>query len=236
MATYLSKFATLQDFNNAKVQGTLVCPNTALIMADGSVKYTPNLIKSNIGIRGVNGVCYTLTEWNALAPADKPAGVGAYVYDDATGKGFVIHGTISSGVSWSDNTTVVVEGCTTTTSASVALQDFGGKANTDAVLNAVQLGTIVNAPLFTWARGLDFLDPNLEGYVPATGELALIRTNLADINACRALLGQDPIVFDGKTFWSSTQGGADRSWRWILTSWGNYGKTDAHPGIAVALF
>lgn len=222
---------TRSAYITAKSNRTLITPNVALITDENKVEYLPVNPTSDIGIAAYDGGVrkyYSLDEWNALAT--KPTALGVYVFTEQSQ--FIIHGTLNTSVKWSNNTTVAVPDVVTTTSNAAALLDFAGAANTQAVLDAVTGGVIEDAPLFTWARGLSFADGSTP-YIPAAGELELIRLNLTEINACRAALGQDPIVFEGRNVWSSTQYNAGDAWNWGSTRWNDNRKTSAFYGVAV---
>lgn len=222
---------TRSAYITAKSNRTLITPNVALITDENKVEYLPVNPTSDIGIAAYDGGVrkyYSLDEWNALAT--KPTALGVYVFTEQSQ--FIIHGTLNTSVKWSNNTTVAVPDVVTTTQAAAALLDFAGAANTQAVLDAVTVGVIEDAPLFTWARGLSFADGSTP-YIPAAGEFELIRLNLTEINACRAALGQDPIVFEGRNVWSSTQYNAGYAWDWYSTRWNNVNKTNAFYGVAV---
>ena len=222
---------TRSAYSTAKANRTLITPNVALITDENKVEYLPVNPTSDIGIAAYDGGVrkyYSLDEWNALAT--KPTALGVYVFTEQSQ--FIIHGTLNTSVKWSNNNTVAVPDVVTTTQNAAALLDFAGAANTQAVLDAVTGGVIEDAPLFTWARGLSFADGSTP-YIPAAGELELIRLNLTDINACRATLGQDPIVFEGRNIWSSTQFAAGRAWLWASSAWFSGGKASPFSGVAV---
>lgn len=222
---------TRSAYATAKANRTLVTPNVALITDENKVEYLPVNPTSDIGIAAYDGGVrkyYSLDEWNALAT--KPTALGVYVFTEQSQ--FIIHGTLNTSVKWSNNTTVAVPDVVTTTQNAAALLDFAGAANTQAVLDAVTGGVIEDAPLFTWARGLSFADGSTP-YIPAAGELELIRLNLTEINACRAALGQDPIVFEGRNVWSSTQYNAGNAWSWNSSSWRTNLKSYPFFGVAV---
>lgn len=224
---------TRADYTSARNNRTLVTPNVALITNENNkLEYLAQNPASDVGIQSLeSGVkkYYSLEEWNALE--NKPTALGVYVFTEQAQ--FKIHGTLTTSQKWSNNTTVVVTGVTTTTNSATALLDFAGAANTQAVIDAVDNETIADAPLFAWARGLSFAD-GATPYIPATGELELIRLNLAAINACRAALGQDAIVFEGKYLWSSTQYNAANAWVWYSTHWDHNNKNASYNGVAVS--
>ena len=220
------------EYNTARSNRTLVTPNVALITDENNkVEYLKNNPTSDIGIASWEGGVrkfYSLEEWNALET--KPTALGVYVFTEQSQ--FIIHGTLNTSVKWSNNITVAVPAVVTTTQNANAILDFAGAANTQAVLDAVTGGIIEDAPLFTWARALTFAD-GAEPYVPAAGQLELIRLNLAVINACRAALGQGAIVFDARNICSSTQYNANFGWGWSGSSWNRIGKVNNTYGVAV---
>lgn len=237
MSTHFTKFANDLAFNTALAERAFDVPNVSLIRDTRKMKYTKAYVPGNIGIRGADGVCYSLADWQAMAPADRPVAVGAYIWDETHGRGFVIHGTINNGVSW--GTQVEVPGITTVTSSAVALQDFGGAANTQAMFSYKNGGSApsgFSCPVFDWAHGLIWAEQGLSGYLGAAGEIELIRLNLADINECRAAIGQDPIVFAGKNIWSSTQYSSYLAWSWVSTGWDYGGKNGACCALSLAAF
>ena len=222
---------TRSAYITAKSNRTLITPNVALITDENKVEYLPVNPTSDIGIAAYDGGVrkyYSLDEWNALAT--KPTALGVYVFTEQSQ--FIIHGTLNTSVKWSNNTTVAVPDVVTTAQSAAALLDFAGAANTQAVLDAVTGGVIEAAPLFTWARGLSFADNSIP-FVPAAGQLELIRISLVTINACRAAIGQDAIVFEGKNIWSSTQYNASTAWYWYSTRWNGGYKYDNTYGVAV---
>ena len=227
---------TRSAYSTARSNRTLVCPNVALITDENNkVEYLKANPISDIGIASWEGGVrkfYSLDEWNALET--KPTAIGVYVFTDQAQ--FVIHGTfVASGKAWSNTKTVEVPGVVTEITSANAILDFAGKSNSQAMLDAVSGGTIVDAPVFTWASGLTFVDGSVP-YVPAAGELELIRLNVEDINGCRAALNQDSLDFNGKMIWSSTQQSSTLAFAWTGSGWnfsfGN-GKASNCGGIAV---
>lgn len=227
---------TRSAYSTARSNRTLVCPNVALITDENNkVEYLKANPTSDIGIASWEGGVrkfYSLDEWNALET--KPTAIGVYVFTECAQ--FIIHGTfVASGKAWSNNMTVEVPGVVTEIDKNDAILDFAGKSNSQAMLDAVSGGTIGDAPVFTWASGLTFVDGSVP-YVPAAGELELIRLNVEDINSCRAALNQDLLVFNGNTIWSSTQQSSRLAFACLNNSWassfGN-GKASYCGGIAV---
>lgn len=225
---YLPKM-TRAEYTTAKNNRTLLCPNTCLISDEGKVEFLFSNPKVDIGIAAWDGskvLYYSVEEWNALET--QPIAMGAYC---ATENGVVcLHGTIAS-QKWSDNASVIVPGCFCDGDATRSLLDFGGEANTDAVLAAVANGTIENAPLFTWAHGLAFANGKT-GFVPAKGQLETLRQNAMQINACRTAIGQTAINF-ASYIWTSSQTSANASWLWTSTVWNYYYKTNSSLGLAL---
>lgn len=216
MANNLRVFNTLAEYEAEKEALTLATPNVSLIKNPYQVKYLQNNPPIGVGIAAlVDGVrqFFTYAQWDALTV--KPTVIGVYV--KTPDAGFIIHPTAASNQKWSNNTTVVVPGVTTTTNQAQALLDFNGKDNTDAVLAAVEAGTIEDAPAFTWVRQQVFADGSTP-YLWAAGELNIFLNNADAINQCLTLVGGTTIN-KGSNIWSSTQYAAVSAWHWYSTLW-----------------
>ena len=168
-------------------------------------------------IYGINGKFYSADEWTASGKSNEEA-VGVAVSDGE--HSFVIHPTAEkSGLMWSSNISVTIDGVFTTTDVATAKGDFAGAANTTAILAAVQAGTIADAPAAQYAAGITFANGKT-GYLLAAGELELVNHYLSDINSCLTAIGGTALSIGGNNCWSSTQH-SDRSvWRLPYTGKG----------------
>lgn len=223
---------TRAEYTTAKNNRTLICPNVCKITDESN--HTEKLMANpivDIGIAAlVNGVTtyYSREEWEALEV--KPTDIGTYV---ATSDGIlVLHPTILTNQKWSNNTSVVVPGCFINSNAALAKLDLAGYENTEAVLAAVQAGTIADAPAFTAARALTFAN-GATPFIPAAGQWDVIYNNITEINACRAALGQTLITFG--TFWTSSQNTANPAWSYTASGIYSSGKLNTYSVVVVAL-
>lgn len=220
---------TRSEYTTAKANRTLVCPNVALISDEyQKVEYIAQNPPSDIGIcawEDGHRTFYSPAQWEELET--KPTALGVYVFTEQTQ--FIIHGTTASNIKWS-NTFALVEGVVTTTNQAAALQDFDGKSNTQAILDAVTAGTIADAPAATWAHALTFAD-GAECFLPSAGQLEVIRININAINSCRAAVSQSSLSYSALT---STQYGANNMWNIYGTSWQAYNKNYPLSALAIA--
>lgn len=236
MGNQLVKFSTLAEYEAAKSNRTLVCPNVAKITADGSIKFLKNNPPVGVGIKTNEGGVdkyYTLEEWNALTT--KPAAndiVGEYVYDGE--HGFVISQNRSSNMAWS-NSSVAVPNCFMSSSEATAKLDFAGLENTLAIIAAKNVGTIVDCPMADWARS----QFNGNGWLPSMGEFELIRINVTDINLCRAAIteaGQSRSAINISSYtWTSSQFNAATAWYWYGSRYNDTTKSYTNiSGVALS--
>ena len=104
-----------------------------------------------------------------------------------------------------------VAGITETTDQSVAKADFGGKANTDAIIAAYSQHSVdmdsrdMCKVLSTYAEG-GFTD----WYVPALGQLYEMYTKMSDINTALQNIGGTALESD--TYWSSSEDSSNYAW------------------------
>ena len=104
-----------------------------------------------------------------------------------------------------------VAGITETTDNSVAKADFGGKANTDAIIAAYSQHSVdmdsrdMCKVLSTYAEG-GFTD----WYIPAAGQLYEMYTKMSDINTALQNIGGTALESD--YYWSSSEYDADNAW------------------------
>lgn len=218
---------TRSAYSTARANRTLVTPNVALISDEvGKIEYTPFLPTSDIGIASwENGVrkFYSLEEWNALET--KPTALGVYVFaEDAQ---FIIFRSEFQNTSYKWSTTeILVEGCASANDLSAAKLDYAGAANTQAVIDALNRNELADAPMFTYARGLSPADGSTP-YVPALGELELIKLNATQINQCRGALSLANIDTSNIAF-CSTQSMAYKFWSYYSSAEGYTVHNKAH--------
>lgn len=143
------------------------------------------------------------------------------------GRQLVIAPTEGTGKLWSSKPlsssdsqgSVQISGVTTTSSRQVACNDFAGRANTDAIINASTSINVTNTE--TYAAGFcnkySRINVNGEGltagrwWTPSIGELAMIWANFDKINfALSKISGATQLTQNW--YWSSTQVSKELSW------------------------
>lgn len=143
-----------------------------------------------------NGRLYTSAEWMEMDIDDKEA-VGVALSDGI--HSLVVH-PLKCGASWAETADgkdiSSFEGISIASSDAEAVSDFNGKANTDAMLAAVTAGVLSESSAAQKARNTIFANGE-EGYLPAAGELAMIRRNwgkAAGVKECMSAIGGDTEV------------------------------------------
>ena len=96
-----------------------------------------------------------------------------------------------------------------TTWTAGALSDFNGKSNTQVIAASSSKANDMCKVLETFNAGSDN-QGHSDWYVPAAGQLALMYLAKTDINAALAKI--DGTAFKSRTYWSSSEVGADRAW------------------------
>ena len=96
-----------------------------------------------------------------------------------------------------------------TTWTAGALSDFNGKSNTQVIAASSSKANDMCKVLETFNAGSDN-QGHSDWYVPAAGQLALMYLAKTDINAALAKIGGT--AFKSRTYWSSSEVGADRAW------------------------
>ncbi|MEJ8739919.1 hypothetical protein [Phocaeicola sp. HCN-6420] len=123
---------------------------------------------------------------------------------------FVIAKTEINSIGW-DGIGILINGCTTTTYTDIAITDYNGKQNTDAINKQMGIG---GNPAATYCSTFEFTH-GTKGYLPALGELIEANKNITEINECMSLIG-GKLLYDSSsnyyTKWSSTQSNNNNAW------------------------
>lgn len=171
----------------------------------GSGYYDPATAPIGVYIVHTNGKVYPRTDWKS-SENSKAVGVGVKTSNCS----FIIAPDEKTSIQWGGYGTLI-NGCTTTTDNTVAIKDYRGKANTDAII--AQLGT-TDEYAGNWCRKYVFKNGK-NGYLPSEGELYEAYQNKAEVDACMALIGGTPL-YDSSVNnywkWSSTQSSANYAW------------------------
>ena len=119
----------------------------------------------------------------------------------------VISTGLTTDLCWS-KTNQLVGGVTTTTDSATAVQDFKGKANTEAIVKA--LGQ--NAPAAYYCSNYTFKNGK-KGYLMATGESQEIFVNMRKISELLDYINTDTTnLNNGFEIWTSTQRNESMAW------------------------
>lgn len=197
----------------------------------GSGYYDPATAPIGVYIVHTNGKVYPRSNWKS-SENSKAVGVGVKTANCS----FIIAPEEKTGIQWGGYGTLI-NGCTTTTDSSVAMKDYNGKANTDAII--AQLGT-TGEYAANYCRNYVFRNGAV-GYQPAEGELYEAYQNKTEVDACMALIGGTPL-YDSSVNnywkWSSTQYSAYNAWElyWddgnVITS----NKNNSHTNVCARPF
>lgn len=101
----------------------------------------------------------------------------------------------------------LVEGATVASTASDALNDYNGKANTEAIIKALGAKAIAASicTSFTFKNGKN-------GYLMSAGEAQEIHSNQTEISSFFEVLSPSPDFSNSNTWWTSTQCDGDNVW------------------------
>lgn len=170
--------------------------------------YTLETAPNGVYVYSTDGKLYKQDAWDT-ANNDNAVGVGV-VADEC--KFVISKQEASGGMIWGSEGTPA--GCFMSTDQSAALQDFAGKENTNAVLDAY--GTEATAA--DYCRNTSGLFPVvMQGYLPSLGEWKKMYDNKSEVTACMSLIGGT--AFTGSYYWSSSLYSSNRAW---ILNW-NYG-------------
>ena len=139
-----------------------------------------------------------------------------------------------------------VSGVTTTTNQTVAIQDFAGVANTDAIVTNVTSsdGYFHKAPYSAAGLCRQYTFPNgAPGYLGACGEWKLVQDSISKINTLMSAIGGAQIETSSSStswayYWSSTQRSQYAAWTWRsgYNTFSNYNKYDHYRVRAFSAF
>lgn len=174
---------------------------------------------SGVYIVDTDNKFYSTDSWDT-ANNDKVVGVAAIIRNDyvlvngvkVNYKYLIALNDISTGAKWAADKTTLVSDVVTFTSSSDAHYDYAGEANTAAWIANYGAGNTYAAQLCN-----NFIFPNgKKGYLPALGELKMIKYALYEyqgvsaLNEALQLCGGTP--FQDQKYWSSTQYSEANAW------------------------
>ena len=198
---HLRKFETDADVQDWQMSEDHVKPNVVLVGDTRSVLYNVKAL-SGVMIHHIDGSLYTTDEWTAGGFANSEAN-GVAVIDDRAS--FVLPKTQLGNKKWSSELTTI-ENIVTSTNKEIAKEDYNGRSNTEQISS--QLADSLASSC------INFVFPNGEhGYLPALGELLVMRDYISTINEVLSLVGGTLIKIDEySSYWSSTQGSMYSAW------------------------
>ena len=169
--------------------------------ASRSVTLTYAEIKRGVFILDTDGNLVSRGSWNT---GNNAKAVGVAVLSDNC-KFVISKQEAPNYMIW--GSTGTPSGCFMSADQFTALQDFAGKANTDAVLSAYGTG----ATAANYCRNTSRLFPDgRQGYLPSLGEWKTMYDNKSEVTACMSLIGGT--AFTEGVYWSSSLCSSDDAW------------------------
>lgn len=182
------------------------------------VTFTYKALETGVFIIDKNDILYKTTEEFQQSGMSNSDAVGVLLVTDKVT--IVIPPGMSSALQWSTSRQLV-EGVTTTSDSEVAVLDFKGKANTEAIVKA--LGK--NAPAAYYCSNYTFKNGK-KGYLPSLGEGKEIQSNIQSIYILLSYISPetDNLSTDYRC-WTSTQDDISSAWEFEAIGLGSAGKT-----------
>ena len=166
------------------------------------VTLTYKALETGVFIIDTNDNLINKDSWS---PTMKQTTVGVALITEKVA--IVISTGLTTDLCWS-KTNQLVGGVTTTTDSATAIQDFKGKANTEAIVKA--LGQ--NAPAAYYCSNYTFKNGK-KGYLMATGESQEIFVNMQKISELLNYINTDTTnLNNGFEIWTSTQKNESMAW------------------------
>ena len=182
------------------------------------VTFTYKALELGVFIIDKNDRLYKTTEEFQQSGMSNSDAVGVLLVTDKVT--IVIPPGMSSALQWSTSRQLV-EGVTTTSDSEVAVLDFKGKANTEAIVKA--LGQ--NAPAAYYCSNYTFKNGK-KGYLPSLGEGKEIQSNLLSIYSLLSDISPETDnLSSGYKYWTSTQDDISSAWEFETIGLGTAGKT-----------
>ena len=167
------------------------------------VTFTYKALETGVFIIDTNDNLINKDSWS---PTMQQTTVGVALITEKVA--IVISTGLTTDLCWS-KTNQLVGGVTTTTDSATAVQDFKGKANTEAIVKA--LGQ--NAPAAYYCSNYTFKNGK-KGYLMATGESQEIFVNIQKISELLDYINTNTTnLNNGFEIWTSTQKNESMAWR-----------------------
>nr|DAM54230.1 MAG TPA: structural protein [Caudoviricetes sp.] len=167
------------------------------------VTFTYKALETGVFVIDTNNNLINKDSWN---PQTQQTTVGVALITEKVA--IVISVGVKTGRAWS-TTTQLVEGVTTATNSTVAVTDYKGKANTEALVEA--LGQ--NAQAAYYCSNYTFKNGK-KGYLMAAGEANAIYVNIRTISELLNYINPNSSnLSSGDEIWTSTQCNISKAWR-----------------------
>ena len=167
------------------------------------VTFTYKALETGVFVIDTNNNLINKDSWN---PQTQQTTVGVALITEKVA--IVISVGLKTGRAWS-TTTQLVEGVTTATNSTVAVTDYKGKANTEALVKA--LGQ--NAQAAYYCSNYTFKNGK-KGYLMAAGEANAIYVNIRTISELLNYINPNSSnLSSGDEIWTSTQCNISKAWR-----------------------
>lgn len=238
------------DHNTGKILSTISIggKNVVSIQDHTTGKYlywtpaSPVADFTGVRLMRYNGEIISLAHWQADdIPVREAVGVAIGDGTSATGHRFCLFKTFMKNSSakpcqFTATNTIVIPNMVTETAYANAIADFAGKANTQAVLDALANHTITNANVAEYCHGI-WSPWGDRGYIPSAGQMKMMFDLATDINTCMTYIGGDSFVTANTEFyWTSTQYNANAVWGKVASVNNQLNKgasSNAYKGLAV---
>lgn len=167
------------------------------------VTFTYKALETGVFVIDTNNNLINKDSWD---PQTQQTTVGVALITEKVA--IVISVGVKTGRAWS-TTTQLVEGVTTATNSTVAVTDYKGKANTEALVEA--LGQ--NAQAAYYCSNYTFKNGK-KGYLMAAGEANAIYVNIRTISELLNYINPNSSnLSSGDEIWTSTQCNISKAWR-----------------------
>lgn len=192
------------------------------------VIFTYKALETGVFIIDKNDKIYKTTNEFTQSGLPTSDAVGALLVTNNVA--IVIQKGISGMLEWS-TASQLVEGVTTSTDSAIAVQDFKGKANTEAIIKAHGQ----NAPAAYYCSNYTFGNGK-KGYLPSLGEMHEIELNMTNLrNILNAINTDSENISYSKEYWTSTQKDEYRAWIYTSRDYKYYTK-DTDTNYAVSIY
>jgi len=177
----------------------------------------PTATFNGVRIMRYNGEIISLPHWQAdNIPVSEAVGVAIGDGDSSTGHRFALFKYFMNNTptecQFTPTNTYLIPNMVTTTAYATAIADFDGKANTQAVLDAISGGYITKSNVATYCNAR-YSPWGERAYIPSAGQMKLLFDNASFVNDIMTYIGGDLFDTSGSSiYWTSTQYNTSNVW------------------------